>query len=99
MLADPLGRVLLEHLAKALGIAVDAPHLVRPRDERAMLVPAVHPRDAVVEPEEARLDGPARGVGDRVAPPARLVLGLQEMALQHGRVADWDGLRWGWGAG
>lgn len=75
-------------MTEVAGPGIDAPQLVRPRDELAFFVPAVDPGDAVVESEEAHLDHPPARVLDPAVLLPRLVVWDEEIALEHFGIPD-----------
>jgi hypothetical protein len=49
---DVFGIVTLQHVAEVSSLLIDAPKLIRTRDELAVAVPAFDPCDTVVKAEE-----------------------------------------------
>lgn len=72
--------------------SVDAPELIGPRNELSLGVPALHPRNAIVEAEEANLNRLATGVLDFAMSLAHPVVWIQEVAFENLGVLDGNGL-------
>lgn len=84
------------HVTELLGRCVNAPQLVASfstGDEHAVLVPAMHPGDAVIEAEEASLDTLAALILDLAGLLSILVVGLQEIASKDSGAMNGD---WPW---
>jgi len=83
-------------VTELLGRCVNAPQLVASfstGDEHAVLVPAMHPGDAVIEAEEASLDTLAALILDLAGLLSILVVGLQEIASKDSGAMNGD---WPW---
>jgi hypothetical protein len=84
--------IFSKHVAELIRGSVHTPELIGPRDELSLGVPALHPRNAIVEAEEANLNRLATGVLDFAMSLAHPVVGIQEVAFENLGVLDSDGL-------
>lgn len=77
-------------MAEFLGFRVDAPEFVRARNEFSLLVPALHPSNAVVELEETDFELLAMVIVDFAVLLAQFVIRDQKVFLENPGVADGD---------
>lgn len=90
--ALPFRIIALDHLPEQACVLIHNPSLVGAGYEVALLVPSLHPRDAVIELEEPEFLDLALSVRHRTVLLAGVVVGAEEVALQHSGVLDFDRL-------